>query len=255
MITAAPPPLFVPPKPAIIRAWGKDDVPALIRQGIIFPMFCPSAAVVPVATTFLDTDQSTTNATSHNLAVDLGSPGLYSHIFVGVVSQGSAGGAAATSLTVAGNAATVRAAGVNSQTNSSLWNVAYSAGGAGVTVAVAYAAQVAVVGIVVWGVTGLLSAVPTNGPVSDTTDPISAACNVSVGGAMFWIAGNRASSTATAVGSGLGEAADFVITDGGSFLQVWGGHGDFALGSTGVTFGCDFAGSPFGPVGCGASFR
>lgn len=207
----------------------------------------------PVVTTFVAAPSTVTDQASNTFAVNFGAAGLYQHVFIGAAGRSGGGGNTVSSLTVDSNAAVERAHLESSGNSVALWNLAYSAGGT-VDVVVNWSGTESRAGIVVWGTTGLQSLVPTAGPITDTGDPVQAAINIAAGGVVFVIAGTAATTSGTAVGSGFGEDADYVIADGTAHT-VWGGHGDFAAAQTGLTVGCDFATGGTAPIMCGAAFR
>ena len=101
-----PPQLWLPPKPAIIRAWKGDDI-TRPRATFPFPFFVPSAAGAPPANAWIGAYNSTSNLTTYTFSgVSLGTPHATRYIIVGVVSIASSS-RTISSASIAGISATL----------------------------------------------------------------------------------------------------------------------------------------------------
>lgn len=214
--------LWLPPKPAIIRPhkeelkrnWlTKPAKEASIAPGWS-PGFLPGIDGLGAAATvtFRDLRFSNSNSNTYTyLTIPLGAAALHTTIFVGTSSR-AANSVTASSVSVAGNACTLRVSNNNSDTTGiSLWSVAY-AGGGNVTVIVNYPGVQLHNSIVVWGANNILQpgARVTNGTNSATaTVPV----NIIPGAFALAFACTNGANTSTAVG--CTEDADFVM-DGGA---------------------------------------
>lgn len=84
-----PPQLWLPPKPAIIRAWNSEDIKRP-RATFPFPFFVPSAEGPPPANAWIGASNSTADLTTYTFSnVSLGTPHSTRYIIVGVVTISS----------------------------------------------------------------------------------------------------------------------------------------------------------------------
>jgi hypothetical protein len=236
--------LWLPPaKPAIIRAHKEASfLPGMFPGG--------AAAATPDAIrTFVHSAGDASNLSSYTFAsVPLGSSNQYTRIFVAVYSN-AGNNVTATSVSVAGNAATIR----NSANSSdvlgvSIWNIAYAAGGSQ-TIQVGFGGTQVRCAIGVWGTTGVINLPPTD-TAQSTADPAEAAIDIFSGGLVF-VAG-IVDNTLGAIPIGVDEDLDTTVESG---ISVFGGS--LASGGvTGLSVGCNVLnlGSNIQAM-CAAAFR
>lgn len=124
-------------------------------------------------------------------------------------------------------------------------------GGTTGTVAITTSANSVRVGWSLFALFGTLSgaAADTDNLTGDPTDGVGIDCLAN--GVILAIAMSQASTTATAVGTGMSENFDGALGSGNTY---WSGSGEFASTQTGLVVGGDF-GTATAAVGCAASFN
>jgi hypothetical protein len=219
MIIDAPPKLWIPPKPAIIRPAGAG----LAREAhlaTLFPIFVPSGKLPTLA--FTDTDSSSSDVSTYTFtSASLGTAGATRHIIVGFAAgQLGANLNAPNSCTIAGVSATLV---ISDPVGTGLswrqfWIAAVPTGTTG-NIVLTRAGNMSSGAIVVWAAYDLISATAfATGTPGSGTPTASANCNTSAGGIAVGFA--RGSSSSTFTWSGLTEDADFLI--GGDTVSISG---------------------------------
>src|SRR3990167_5597864 len=102
------------------------------------------------AATFINSANDAIDRITYTFSINLGAADLYSHIFVGVAGV-AAVARTLDSVTVAGNAAAMRAQANNSNNHVEIWSLAYSAGGTQ-NIVCTWSGGIVRCAIVVWGV-------------------------------------------------------------------------------------------------------
>lgn len=228
-----PPKIWMPQKPAIIRA-APDDL-KLIRRARqehgkavfpLMPMPMPAASPLPVLT-FTDQIADGTDATTYQDgnwdAVDISTASATRRIIFSINWRASAA-RTISSLTVGGVSCTQAASSVNAENASEVWISGLVASGTTADVILTFNNTVLRVGVAVWAVYDLLSATPTDTATSVASPgalTIDLAANgVAVGGAFSqttsdsfaWANMTERVTTSTIEANGSYSAADYSAT-------------------------------------------
>jgi len=150
-----PPAIWLPLKPAIIRAWKREDAK---RATFPFPFFVPSAVAALPSLSYRTHAVDATDLTTYTFStIDIGTAGSNRHVIVGVVARNGTANRTISSATIAGVSASIAADGSGGNTEAGILIAAVPTGTTG-TISITFSAGQLRCGIAVWAAYDLTSA-------------------------------------------------------------------------------------------------
>jgi hypothetical protein len=240
----APPPIWLPPKPAIIRP-AAEPVRAFI-PGLTVPFV---AKVPPATVSYRATAGDAGNNSTYTFSsVDIGSAASNRYIVAAVLNS-SAGASNLTSATIAGVSATILKAaygGGSSDIAATLIGASVASGTTG-TISVTFSTGQVRCAIGVWAVYGLQSTTPV-ATASSIVNPASFSIATQSGGIVI-AAGNSGDSAGTASWTGVTERFDYAT----EFQSQSGG--DYSATGASLSIGLTWTSAPYGNPTVAVSLR
>lgn len=203
-----PPKLWLPPKPAMIRAASMSEIKATFP----FPTFVPSGAVTPLDITQFASQSSGTDASSYNMGtLSIGTAAAGRIVLVAIGSR-RASAAAISGVTIGGNAATEVVTANNTDSGANIASIYGLQVNTGVTaeIIVTFNSTMLRCGVIIYALYNAPSVTPfaTLTDVTMSSGVFSGNINVPANGAAMGVAWQSGAAGPTFTWSGLTKDAE-----------------------------------------------